>query len=263
MLSFPKELSKARILISNDDGIHSQGIKVLEEIALGVTDNVWVVAPETEQSAAGHSLTIHRPLRMRTYDDRHISVFGTPTDSVLMAVKKVMEGRRPDLILSGINHGKNNGDDVTYSGTIAVAIEATLLGIPAIAFSQDHPENRQSSMDWDIAKKWIPKILSSLEGFEWEDNVLLNVNFPAVDPGADASIKVVPQGHFNTSEDDLIECIDPRGKPYFWIGPPPEVVGQDETTDIGAVADGHITITPLSLNLTHDKTLDKLKGIIK
>src|SRR5690606_7942565 len=134
---FPSKLSEMRVLISNDDSIHSEGIKVLEEIVREITPHVWVVAPENQQSAAGHSLTIHMPLRIKEYDERHISVYGTPTDSVLIGVQKVMRGFEPHLVLSGINHGQNTADDVTYSGTIAAAIEATLLGLPAIALSQD------------------------------------------------------------------------------------------------------------------------------
>ena len=137
MLEFPKNLSEARVLISNDDSVHAEGIKVLEEIMTSITPNVWVVGPETQMSAAGHSLTIHSPLRIKEYDKRHYSVYGTPTDSVLVGVQRVMREFRPHLVVSGINHGQNTADDVTYSGTIAAAIEATLMGIPAIAFSQD------------------------------------------------------------------------------------------------------------------------------
>ena len=135
MLSAPLDLKGARILIANDDGIHSAGIKLLETIARTLSDDVWVCAPETEQSGASHSLTIHRPLRAKKYDDRHYSVDGTPTDCVMLAMNHVLKDRRPDLVLSGINHGANIGDDVTYSGTIAAAMEATLLGLRAIAIS--------------------------------------------------------------------------------------------------------------------------------
>ena len=129
----PINLANARILISNDDSIHSAGIKALERIARELTDDVWVCAPETEQSGASHSLTIHRPLRVREYDNRHYSVDGTPTDCVMLAMNNLLGDRRPDLVLSGINHGANLGDDVTYSGTVAAAMEAALLGVRAIA----------------------------------------------------------------------------------------------------------------------------------
>ena len=262
MLNFPKDMSVACIMISNDDGIHSHGIKVLEETTRTVAKNVFVVAPENEQSAAGHSLTIHKPLRMKKYDDQHVSIYGTPTDSVLMGVQKVMKGKRPDLILSGINHGQNTGDDVTYSGTIAAAIEATLLGIPAIAFSQQYGED-VGKPDWQIPREWIPKILKNLSGTQIEKNVLLNVNFPNLAAGkAPNGVRVVAQGHGKPSEEDIIECMDPRGKPYFWIGPPPPRNGMEGLeVDNGALHAGWITITPLSLNLTYQPMLQTLGGL--
>ncbi len=140
MPKFPDDLSNARILLSNDDSINAEGIKVLEEIISCITPNVWVVAPETQMSAASHSLTIHSPLRIRELDKRHYAVSGTPTDSVMLGIMQVMKDVRPDLVISGINHGQNAADDVTYSGTIAAAIEACLMGIPAIACSQDYDE---------------------------------------------------------------------------------------------------------------------------
>ena len=189
MLKFPSNISEARILISNDDSIHSEGIKVLEEIARAISPNVWVVAPETQQSAAGHSLTVRMPLRMKVYNERRVSVSGTPTDSVLMGVRKVMKDFRPHIVLSGINHGPNTADDVTYSGTVAAAIEATLMGIPSIAFSQDMDEENGWKPDWAIAREYLPKILNTFEGKEWEDNVLMNVNFPVKKQGVTPEIR--------------------------------------------------------------------------
>ncbi|HRJ67910.1 MAG TPA: 5'/3'-nucleotidase SurE, partial [Alphaproteobacteria bacterium] len=156
MLKFPEKLSEARILISNDDSIHADGIKVMEQIVSSITPHVWVVAPETQMSAAGHSLTIHMPLRLKEYDKRHYSVSGTPTDSVLLGVQQVMKDFRPHLVLTGINHGQNTADDVTYSGTIAAAIEATLMHIPAIACSQDYDEHG-GKPDWSIAREYLPR----------------------------------------------------------------------------------------------------------
>jgi 5'-nucleotidase len=257
MLDFPKKLSEARILISNDDSIHAEGIKVLEQIVSAITPNVWVVAPETQQSAAGHSLTIHMPLRIKEYDKRHYSVYGTPTDSVLVGVQKVMHDFRPHLVLSGINHGQNTADDVTYSGTIAAACEATLAAIPAIACSQDYDE-AHGKPDWTIARQYLPKILKAFEGRSWDHNILMSVNFPAPRAGVTPQIRAVPQGHYSVEKQDMVNCIDPRGRPYFWIGPPPERDEEDETLDMGALASGHVTITPLSLNLTHYPMLTEL-----
>lgn len=263
MLKFPANMATARVMLSNDDGIHSHGIRMLEEAVRSLTPDVFVVAPENEQSAAGHSLTIHQPLRIKKYDDRHISVYGTPTDCVLMGVQKIMKSGRPDMVLSGVNHGQNTGDDVTYSGTVAAAIEAALLGIPSIAFSQRYSEEA-GKPDWSIPKAWIPRILQSVAGFEIERNALLNVNFPALPPGAQPKgLRVVAQGHGKPADDDIVECIDPRGRPYFWIGPPAPRDGiEGVDTDNGALNAGWITVTPLTLNLTHVAALERLKGLL-
>ncbi len=262
MLKFPTDLSKARVLIANDDGIHSDGIKVLEEAIRKITPNVWVVAPENQQSAAGHSLTIHMPLRIKEYDENHVSVYGTPTDSVLMGIQKVMKGFEPHLVVSGINHGQNTADDVTYSGTIAAAIEATLLGVPAIAFSQDFDE-LGGKPDWSVARDYVPKILKAFEGRSWADNVLMSVNFPVAKPGVVPEIRARKQGHFNMKDQAMQQSVDPRGRPYFWVGAPPKRDENDPTTDVGSMKAGHVTITPLSLNLTHYPTLQDLEGLFK
>jgi 5'-nucleotidase len=260
MLTFPENLSEARILISNDDSIHAEGIRVMEEIASAITPNVWVVAPETQMSAAGHSLTIHMPLRLKQYDKRHYSVSGTPTDSVLLGVQQVMKECRPHLVLTGINHGQNTADDVTYSGTIAAAIEATLMGIPAIACSQDYDE-AGSKPDWSIARDYLPKILEAFAGQSLDPYTLLSVNFPRKVQGVIPQIRPVVQGHYSMSDQEMNQLTDPRGRPYFWIGPPPPRAEEDQANDMGALKAGHVTITPLSLNLTHHPALEKLKGM--
>ena len=262
MLNFPKDLSQARILISNDDSIHSNGIKMLEKLALSITPHVWVVAPETQQSAAGHSLTIHSPLRIKQYDERHVSVYGTPTDSVLVGVQKIMADARPDLVLSGINHGQNTADDVTYSGTIAAAIEAVLMGIPAVAFSQDFDETSQGPVDFTVAEQTLTALLRKFQGLSWENNVVMNVNFPLPKVDVKPEFRLVPQGHYSMEKQDMIHCTDPRGRPYYWIGPPPARDTLDMTRDIGLLNAGHVTVTPLSLNLTHYPTMQALEGRI-
>lgn len=260
MPKFPDNLSEARILISNDDSIHSDGIKVLEEVARSFSPHVWVVAPENQQSAAGHSLTIHSPLRLKKYDEHHVSVIGTPTDSVLSGVRKVMKYNPPHLVLSGINHGENTADDVTYSGTIAAAIEATLMGIPAIAFSQDWDE-AGGKFDWTVAREYLPRILRGFQGMEIEKNVVMSVNFPVRKAGVTPEIRALPQGHFSIEEQEMIDCVDPRGRPYFWVGAPPKRDLENMAVDAGVLKAGHVTVTPLSLNLTHHPTLERLKGI--
>lgn len=261
MLKFPEKLAEARILISNDDSIHSDGIKVLEDIARSISPNVWVVAPETQQSAAGHSLTIHSPLRIKEYDSRHVSVFGTPTDSVLVGVQQVMKAFRPHVVLSGINHGENTADDVTYSGTIAAAIESTLMSIPSIALSQDFDEVH-GKPEFSVAREYLPDLLRSLQGMEWDNNVLLSINIPARKQGVKPEIRVVPQGHYSVEKQEMDFRTDPRGRPYFWIGAPPARDIMDQTKDIGVLKAGHITVTPLSLNLTHHPTLKTLEGVL-
>lgn len=259
-LIFPKDLKNARIMLCNDDSIHAKGIKVLEEIVSQITPHVWVVAPETQMSAAGHSLTIHSPLRVKEYDKRHYSVNGTPTDCVMVGVQMIMKEFKPDMIISGINHGQNTADDVTYSGTIAAAIEGTLVHIPSLALSQDFDEHG-GTPDWSIAREYLPRLLQNLEGRSIDRNVLLSANFPRKKAGVVPEIRVVEQGHYTSNEQDIVSCMDPRGRPYYWIGPPPKRDTQDTNLDIGALAAGHVTVTPYSLNLTHYQTLQSLKEI--
>lgn len=248
----PLDLARARILISNDDSIHSEGIKVLERIARALTDDVWVCAPETEQSGASHSLTIHRPLRARKYDDRHFSVDGTPTDCVMLAMNNLLGERRPDLVLSGINHGANMGDDVTYSGTVAAAMEATLLGVRAISVSQMVPEG--GPLSFACPEKLGADLFRRLAAAPWADNVLLNVNFPAVSPDRVTVERVVRHGRRKLG-DDLHERFDPRGRAYFWIGPQRSTEAVPEDTDIAVVEGGGIAVTPIFLDLTHYPSL--------
>jgi 5'-nucleotidase len=240
----PLDIAGARILISNDDGIGSAGIKILEKIALSLTGDVWVCAPEVEQSGASHSLTIHRPLRVNKYDARHYSVDGTPTDCVMFAVNHLMREHKPDLVLSGINHGANIGDDVTYSGTIAAAMEASLLGARAIALSQYVEDSAPLSFA-------VPERMGA---DLWPENVLLNVNFPSVAAEAVPGVHVVRHGKRKLG-DDLRERFDPRGRAYYWIGPQRSGEPPPLDTDLAVVEGGGISVTPLSLDLTHRSSM--------
>jgi 5'-nucleotidase len=251
----PLDLSRARILLSNDDGVHAEGLATLERIARQLTDDVWICAPEAEQSAASHSLTIHRPLRVRKLGEKRYAVDGTPTDCVLLAFRHLFRDAKPTLVLSGINHGENLADDITYSGTVAAAMEATLLGVPAIAFSQTHQDGRK--VDFTTAEHWGAEVVRRATSTPWDPNVLVNVNFPAVAPDKVTGVHVVRQGKRKLG-DDLVERTDPRGRLYFWIGPMREEVDPDPDTDIGVVAAGGIAVTPLSLDLTHRATLLRL-----
>ncbi|RAU22636.1 5'/3'-nucleotidase SurE [Paramagnetospirillum kuznetsovii] len=259
-MTFPPvaDLSNLRILISNDDGINAPGIKVLEGIARTISKDVWVVAPEHEQSAAGHSLTIRRPLRVRQLSRRRFAVDGTPTDAVLLGVNHVMTGKKPDLVLSGINRGSNLGEDVTYSGTVAAAMEATILGIPAIALSQyiNHPH----PVKWATAEHWAPDIIRRLMARGWSRNVLMNVNFPDVVHSHVTGIEVTRQGKRKLG-DNIMERADPRGEPYVWIGAQRAEERSTPGTDIEAVCRGAVSITPLCFDLTHRETMAALASV--
>lgn len=252
--------SNPRILVSNDDGINAPGIKILEEVALAISDDVWVVAPETNHSGAGHSLTLQRPLRTREIDNRHFAVDGTPTDCVMMAVHHLMKSSPPDIVLSGVNHGGNMAEDVTYSGTIAAAMEATLLDIPAIAFSQACTDYSQPK--WATARAWAPKVYAALKTFEWPGGVLLNVNFPDVEALSVRGITTTSQGRRAAGE-DLVERIDPRGRAYVWIGALRGDDHLDEGTDVAAVAEALVSVTPIHLDMTHHHSMADLRKVLQ
>ncbi|MEI6986802.1 MAG: 5'/3'-nucleotidase SurE [Rhodospirillaceae bacterium] len=252
----PTDLRHARILLSNDDGINAPGLAVLERIARSLSDDVWIVAPETEQSASSHSLTLQRPLRLREINERRFAVDGTPTDCALLAINLIMRERKPDLVLSGVNFGRNISDDITYSGTIAVAMEATLLGVPAIAMSQ--AVDASGSIDWSAAESWGPQLIRRVAGMSWPDTVLVNINFPAVPADQVTGIQVVPHGKRKIA-DEVCERVDPRGRTYYWVGPLYESETMALGTDLAVVSGGGIAITPLHLDLTHGPTLESLR----
>ncbi len=253
---FPLDLRRARILVSNDDGIESPGLKLLVKLARVFTDDVWVCAPETEQSGASHSLTITRPLRIRKLGARRYAVDGTPTDCVLLAVNGFMRGRRPDLMFSGINAGGNMGEDVIYSGTVAAALEATLLGVPAIAFSQHSPSGMRFA--WPTAAAYLPRVVRRLVARGWPSNTLINVNFPDLPPNRVRGIQVTAQGRRKIG-DNLVERLDPRGRPYCWIGPMRDEQRTRRGTDVKAVVDGYVSVTPVFFDLTSRRVLTRLR----
>lgn len=257
MFEPPLELADARILVTNDDGINAPGLKVLERVAREFSKEVWVVAPETEQSGAGHSLTLSRPLRHRKISERRHAVNGSPTDCVLFAIEHVMGGEKPDLVLSGVNRGGNLGEDVTYSGTVAAAMEATLLGVPAVAFSL--AARHGEPIHWGAAEEHAPAILRKLVSAGWPKDVFMNVNFPNMLPEKVAGARFVSQGR-RESGYNLIGLTDPRGHKYYWIGPQHEgdLLRHDDT-DYHAIEDGAVAVTPLHVDLTHDGTLKSLR----
>ncbi len=249
-----------RILLSNDDGIHGTGLDRLEKIAHGLSDDVWVVAPETDQSGASHSLTLAQPVRARRISERKFAVRGTPTDSVLMAVLELIPDRRPDLLLSGINRGGNLGEDVTYSGTIAAAMEGALLGIPSIALSQHI--NGGTRAKWATAEHHAPALIERLVGAGWPSNVLINVNFPDVLEESVKGVKVGIQGRRKPGS-RLDRRLDPRGRPYYWISAARTEQPSLQGSDLAAITDGWISVTPLHLDLTHHETMTTLRTVLE
>ncbi|MGI9375210.1 MAG: 5'/3'-nucleotidase SurE [Tsuneonella suprasediminis] len=247
-----------KILLTNDDGIHAPGLKVLEEIARQISDDIWICAPSEEQSGAGHSLTLTRPVRLRKHGERRFSVSGTPTDSVTLGLRKVMEGK-PDVILSGVNRGANLGDDVTYSGTVSAAIEGALAGVRSIALSQVYStEGMADAVPFDAARAWGKRVLAPLLDAPLPRRTLVNVNFPALHPDKVKGIRVVRQGFHDYSRGSVVEGRDPRGYPYYWFGLEAMEHTLDHGTDLEAIDDGYIAVTPLQLDLTHHSSLGAL-----
>ena len=244
-----------RILLTNDDGINAPGLKVLEEIARQFSDDIWICAPSEEQSGAGHSLTLTRPVRLQQHGERRFAVTGTPTDSVMMALRTVMPDA-PDLILSGVNRGANLADDITYSGTVSAAIEGALAGIRSVAFSQVYArEGMGDDVPFSAALAWGPKVLKPLLDAPMADRTLINVNFPARAPEDVKGIRVVRQGFHDYSRGTIVEGRDPRGYRYFWFGLDQIEHTLDHGTDLEAIEEGYVAVTPLQLDLTHYSTI--------
>ena len=254
------DLADARILVTNDDGIFAPGLKVLERIAKSLSKDVWVIAPESEQSAASHSLTLRRPLRTRKHGRRRFSVDGTPTDCVVVAQNKMLADRPADLVLSGVNHGANLGEDIIYSGTVAAAMEAAVLGIPGIAFSQVRAFGERAH--WGTAEAFGAEIVRRLMSFAWPRDFLVNVNFPPVPPSEVTGVRVCRQGR-RESGVEIVEDDDPGGRPYLWIG---DFFSDSTTTrgsDLAAIEARSIAVTPLHFDLTHRASLKVLREVFE
>jgi 5'-nucleotidase len=253
-------LARARVLVSNDDGINAPGLKLLVGVLTPLVREIWVVAPETEQSATSHSLTLRRPLRVRQVSERRYAIDGTPTDCVLMAIRELMTDTPPDLLISGINRGGNVGEDVTYSGTVAAAMEGTLLGVPSLALSQlcadGHP------VKWATAESWAPRVLKILCAETWPAGVLFNVNFPNVAAARVTGIEATRQG-LRKIGSDLVSGVDPRGEPYYWIGAQRRDEHYRPGSDLEATGRGAVSVTPLTMDLTHAPTLKKMRARFK
>jgi len=249
-----------RILLTNDDGIYAPGLKVLEAIAGQLSDDIWICAPHDEQSGAGHSMSLSLPVRLRQHGLKRFSVSGSPTDAVIMALRQVLDAP-PDLILSGVNRGANLADDITYSGTVSAAIEGALAGVRSVALSQVYAkEGMGADVSFAAAEAWGVKAITPLLDMPFPDRTLININFPPRAPDAVKGIRVVRQGFHDYARGTVVTGRDPRGHEYYWFG----LNGIEHTpghdTDLEAMEDGYIAVTPLQLDLTHHASLEALAG---
>ena len=249
-----------RFLLTNDDGVNARGLKLLESIVRRFSDDIWIVAPAEEQSGAGHSLTLTEPVRLRRHDDRRFSVTGTPTDAVMLALAHVMKDNPPDIVLSGINRGANLDEDVTYSGTVSAAMEGALAGVRSIALSQAYSrEGMGDTVPFAAAEAWAEQVLRPLLEVDSGPGTLININFPALPPEEVKGIRVCRQGLRDYGRLRIVQRTDPRGYDYYWFGLGPMVQTPGHSTDLEAIDDGYVSVSPLHLDLTHEPSLDVLR----
>lgn len=252
-----------RILLTNDDGFHAEGFDALRAIAAELSDDVWVAAPEVEQSGASRALTLSQPIRVTQVRPREWRVDGTPTDCVLLAIQDLIEGAKPDLVLSGVNRGQNIAEDVTFSGTVAGALQGMALGVPSIALSQamtrfhdDLPALFQTAVAHG------PGLIARLVEEGWPHDVVLNVNFPDLPPEAVEQVEVTVQGVRDQGHMHAERRTDLRGRDYYWMGFRGPQGRPPEGTDLAAVYGGRISVTPLHIDLSHRPTVHRLKGLV-
>jgi len=252
-----------RILLTNDDGIHAEGLAALERIAHQLSDDVWIAAPEYEQSGASRALTLSEPLRLRRLDDRRYAISGTPTDCVMLAIEELMQGAKPDLVLSGVNRGHNTAEDVTMSGTVAGAIQGMALGVPSIALSQSLAFFHDDEVArYDTAETFAPGIIQRLLDAGWPSDVIININFPNRKPAEVEEVEVTSQGRRDLHNMKAEKRTDLRGRDYYWMGFTARRPIVGDGTDLAAVLAGKISVTPLHIDLTHMPTVHALKGVL-
>lgn len=254
-----------RILCTNDDGIHAPGLEIIEQIAKQLSDDVWVIAPELDQSGVSHSLSLNDPLRLREVSPRHFAVRGTPTDCVIMGARHVLLQQQPDLVLSGVNKGRNVAEDVVYSGTIAGALEGTILGLPSFALSQEFTLETRNKPLWDTALAFGPDIIRKVMAAGVPKNTVININFPACAPEEVQGIRVTRQGKRNQGFLRVEERRDGRANPYFWIGFERVAVvdAPADGTDLAALAARYVSVTPLRLDRTDEAFSSALTDMLK
>ncbi len=248
-----------RILVTNDDGIHAEGLDVCEKIARALSDDVWVIAPEYDQSGVAHSLSLNDPLRLRQVAERRFAVRGTPTDCVIMGVRHLLNGKGPDLVLSGVNRGRNVGEDVIYSGTVAGAVEGTVLGIPSLALSQAYKSRGGRPPYWETSLRYAPDIIRRVVAEGMPRDVLINVNFPDCPPEEVQRIAVTAQGRRRQERLQIDQRQDGRGNPYYWIAYVRQgFVKAEDGSDLAALDERCIAVTPLKLDMTDEPYMTRL-----
>lgn len=242
-----------RILLTNDDGIHAPGLEVLEAIAREFSDDIWIVAPEVEQSGKSRAVTLTEPLRVRDAGEKTWGVTGTPTDCVLIALQKLMVDTPPGLILSGVNNGQNLASDTSMSGTVAAAVMGTEMGVRSISLSQTKSFRAPGSLDWDTPKAWGRRTIAPLLDSAWEPHVTMNINFPDREPSDVQGIQVTRQGRRDRMVIETHTRTDLRGNDYVWIAYNGKLSQPPEGTDLRAIYDGYVSVSPLHTDLTQER----------
>lgn len=248
-----------RILLTNDDGIHATGLSVLEAIARELSDDIFIVAPEVEQSGQSRSITLTNPVRVRPVQERVWAVAGTPSDCVLLAVQDLIDGPKPDLVLSGVNRGQNIAEDTSFSGTVAAAMFGMQMGIPSMALSQSQNFRERGSLPWETSRAWGAKVIRPLIEAGWPADVVINVNFPDREPGDVAGVQYTRQGFRDETIVYTDRRTDLRGNDYYWIGYRGKLSRPDAGTDLRAIYEGYVSVTPLHVDLTHESFLDTMR----
>lgn len=244
-----------RILIVNDDGIHATGLGVLEAAARTLTDDVWVVAPHTENSAVGHSVSVSTPVRVREVGHQRFAIVGTPSDCVLVAIWELMADRLPTIVLSGVNHGENLAEDLTYSGTMGAALEAALLGIPAVALSQLRQPG--SLPNFSVAESWTPRLIEKLLGWTWSPGIVVNVNFPLAEH-ASGNLEITSLGQREPGTFTPMAGRDGRNVPFFWVKLSYDPGTPAAGTDLEAVHRGSVVLTAITTDMTSPQGNERL-----
>lgn len=248
-----------RILLTNDDGVRAEGMQVLRRIAAHISDDIWVVAPDTEMSAASRGVSLHDPVRTKKLEDKVYAVTGTPTDSVIVALKDILKDNPPDLVLSGVNRGQNLAEDVTFSGTVAGALQGMQMGIPSIALSLARGFQGAMSLPWETAEHHGPDLIKELVAKGWPHNVILSINFPDTAPDGVKGVQITRQGHRDFQMSGVDKRRHPRGGSYFWLTYGAQKSNPPQGTDLRAIYDGYISVTPLHTDLTHFDTMSDLQ----